>query len=243
MRYSSLALYGPDIFNWKSGPARRRLDKQGSVTTALDRTEPTSKRCLIHRAMSSYRKSRYIADTVFNDGNMRFIGEFSDSIREIRALLQIPQGLSRAVRVALGWTGEFFNKSWNQSVVKYTPAMVVTVTLLNRVVQGGSTITQQLAKCLFTDMERSLKRKIYEMFCAREIERCYDKQDILSMYLNLIYFGNGSYGVESTAKMFFGKSVSECNEAECSMIVATLSSPRGIHLFESQNSLRKTRGF
>ena len=76
-----------------------------------------------------------------------------------------------------------------------------------RVVQGGSTITQQLAKVLFTDMERNLKRKIYEAFCAREIEKRYDKQDILSMYLNLIYFGNGAYGVESAAKMFFGTSV------------------------------------
>ena len=78
-----------------------------------------------------------------------------------------------------------------------------------RVVQGGSTITQQLAKVLFTDMERNLKRKIYEAFCAREIEKRYDKQDIISMYLNLIYFGNGAYGVESAAKMFFGTSVRE----------------------------------
>ena len=70
-----------------------------------------------------------------------------------------------------------------------------------RVVQGGSTITQQLAKVLFTDMERNVKRKIYETFCAREIEKRYDKQDIISMYLNLIYFGNGAYGVESVAKI------------------------------------------
>jgi penicillin-binding protein 1A len=110
------------------------------------------------------------------------------------------------------------------------------------VVQGGSTITQQLAKVLFTDMERSAKRKIYEAFCAREIERHYDKADILSMYLNLIYFGNGAYGVESAAKMFFGKSVSQCDEVECAMIVATISSPRLYSpILNLNNSVRKTK--
>ena len=72
-------------------------------------------------------------------------------------------------------------------------------------------------------MERSIKRKIYESFCAVEIEKRYDKLDILSMYLNLIYFGNGAYGVEAASKMFFGKSVKELNETECAMIVAAIS--------------------
>jgi len=110
------------------------------------------------------------------------------------------------------------------------------------IMQGGSTITQQLAKVLFTDMERSIKRKIYEAYCAMEIEKLYDKQDILSMYLNLIYFGNGSYGVESTAKMFFGKSVRELDIVECAMIVATISNP-GIYspLSNINNSLSKTK--
>lgn len=62
------------------------------------------------------------------------------------------------------------------------------------------------------------------------------------MYLNLIYFGNGSYGVESTSKMFFGKSVSQCNEAECSMIVATISNPMIYSPISNLgNSLRKTK--
>ncbi|MGL4369679.1 MAG: transglycosylase domain-containing protein, partial [Spirochaetota bacterium] len=98
------------------------------------------------------------------------------------------------------------------------------------------------AKVLFTDMQRSIKRKIYEVFCAREIERHYDKSDIITMYLNLIYFGNGSYGVESTAKMYFGKSVRDLNEVECSMIVATISSPLSYSpLTNLPNSLRKTK--
>jgi penicillin-binding protein 1A len=91
-------------------------------------------------------------------------------------------------------------------------------------------------------MERSLKRKIYEAYCALEIEKLYDKEDILSMYLNLIYFGNGSYGVESVSKMFFGKSVRELSLAESLMIVATISNP-GVYspLINLNRSLNKTK--
>ena len=90
-------------------------------------------------------------------------------------------------------------------------------------------------------LRRSLKRKIYELFCAIEIENRYDKQDILSMYLNLIYFGNGAYGVESASKMFFGLSVKDLNETECAMIVATISNPTIYSpLTNLPNSLNKT---
>jgi penicillin-binding protein 1A len=111
-----------------------------------------------------------------------------------------------------------------------------------RVEQGGSTVTQQLAKVLFTDMERNIKRKVYEAFCASDIEKRYDKQDIMSMYLNLIYFGNGAYGVESAAKMFFGTSVRELSLVECAMIVATISNPKIYSpLSDLDASARKTR--
>ncbi len=91
-------------------------------------------------------------------------------------------------------------------------------------------------------MERNLKRKIYEAFCAREIEKRYDKQDILSMYLNLIYFGNGAYGVESAAKMFFGTPVRELSTVECAMIVATISNPKVYSpISDLDASLRKTK--
>mgnify|MGYP000880975725 CR=1 FL=1 len=71
-----------------------------------------------------------------------------------------------------------------------------------RIAEGGSTITQQLSKILFT-RERSIKRKIYEFLCAKEIEKIFTKKDILLMYVNLIFFGHGDYGVENASLFYF----------------------------------------
>ncbi len=155
------------------------------------------------------------------DRNNEIIGEFFEQKREIVPFSSIPRWLINAV---IASEDRNFYKHRGVSYQGIARAFIINFIHM-RVVQGGSTITQQLAKVLFTDMERSLKRKIYESFCALEIERRYDKQDILSMYLNLIYFGNGAYGVEATAKMFFGMSVKDLNEAECAMIVAAISNP------------------
>ncbi|MCL2026291.1 MAG: PBP1A family penicillin-binding protein [Leptospirales bacterium] len=172
------------------------------------------------------------------DRNDEIIGEFFDQKREIVPYDFIPEWI---VKGAIASEDRDF---YNHNGVNFKGifrAMLINVINLS-VVQGGSTITQQLAKVLFTDMERNMKRKIYETFCAYEIEKHYDKQDILSMYLNLIYFGNGAYGVESASKMFFGKSINQCNVAECAMIIAVISSPRTYSPISNlDNSLRKTR--
>ena len=233
-----LSLYTVLIyFNWKSDRAAA-MDKLARYKQLIDRTEEIKSGVSYNQGDVELTAKVVDIPTRIYDRNNEVIGEFFEQKREIVPYSQIPQWLVKGV---IASEDREFYKHRGINLMGIFRAMVVNVTHLH-VVQGGSTITQQLAKCLFTDMERSLKRKIYEMFCAREIERCYDKQDILSMYLNLIYFGNGSYGVESTAKMFFGKSVSECNEAECSMIVATISSPLAYSpLSNLNNSLRKTR--
>ncbi len=172
------------------------------------------------------------------DRNDEIIGEFFEQKREIVPYGNIPRWLVQAV---IASEDRDFYHHRGISYKGIFRAMLVNISRL-RVVQGGSTITQQLAKVLFTDMARSMKRKIYEAFCAREIEKLYDKQDILSMYLNLIYFGNGAYGVESASKMFFGLSVKELNETECAMIVATISNPLIYSpLSNLNNALKKTR--
>jgi membrane peptidoglycan carboxypeptidase len=83
----------------------------------------------------------------------------------------------------------------------------------SRIVEGGSTITQQLAKVLFLTPDRSLDRKLKEAVLAVELERRYSKDRILEMYLNQIYFGHGAFGVEAAARTFFGKGVSELSPA------------------------------
>ena len=95
----------------------------------------------------------------------------------------------------------------------------------DRIVQGASTITQQLSRNIFLSHEVTWQRKIEEMFIAWELEKMYDKEDILEYYLNNIYFGNGYYGVESAAKGYFSKSASELSISEQAFIAAIPNNP------------------
>ncbi|MBT5369978.1 MAG: hypothetical protein HOL05_18235, partial [Nitrospinaceae bacterium] len=94
-----------------------------------------------------------------------------------------------------------------------------------RLVQGGSTITQQLAKVLFLTPERTLTRKIREALLALEIERRFTKDEILEFYLNQIYLGSGAYGVEAAALSYFGKSVGKLTLDEASTIAGLPKAP------------------
>ncbi len=91
--------------------------------------------------------------------------------------------------------------------------------------EGGSTITQQLAKNALLSQDRTLKRKIQEAILALQIERQYSKNEILELYLNQIYFGQGAYGVQSAAMVYFGKNVEDLNLAECAMLAGIPKSP------------------
>jgi len=93
------------------------------------------------------------------------------------------------------------------------------------VVQGGSTITQQLAKLLFLKPDRNFKRKIQELLLAIQLERNFTKEQILSCYLNRAYFGAGNYGVGNAAKYYFGKNVSRINLNEAAMLAGLLKAP------------------
>lgn len=92
-------------------------------------------------------------------------------------------------------------------------------------VQGGSTITQQLAKVLFLTPERKLKRKIREALLALEIERRFTKDEILEFYMNQIYLGSGAYGVQAAARIYFGKTVAQLTLAESAMIAGLPKAP------------------
>ena len=92
-------------------------------------------------------------------------------------------------------------------------------------VEGASTITQQLAKTLFLTPRKTLVRKIKEAILAFQLERRYTKDEILELYLNQVYFGSGAYGVESAAKIFFGKSVKDLDLSECALVAGMPKSP------------------
>jgi penicillin-binding protein 1A len=101
----------------------------------------------------------------------------------------------------------------------------VTNILHRGVSQGGSTLTQQLAKNLFLTQERTFQRKLQEAELALWLERKHSKAEILELYLNRVYFGSGAYGVEAAAQRYFGKSAKNVTIAEAAMLAGLVKSP------------------
>lgn len=95
----------------------------------------------------------------------------------------------------------------------------------NEVVEGGSTITQQLVKNTHTTGEKTIKRKLNEIKIASELEDNYTKEEILEMYLNTIYFGNNCYGINEASKYYFNKSASQLSIAESAILSGLISAP------------------
>jgi penicillin-binding protein 1A len=105
-------------------------------------------------------------------------------------------------------------------------ARAAVANVLHRgVSQGGSTLTQQLAKNLFLTQERTLQRKLQEVELALWLERKHSKSEILELYLNRVYFGSGAYGVEAAAQRYFGKSAKNVTLAEAAMLAGLVKSP------------------
>lgn len=92
-------------------------------------------------------------------------------------------------------------------------------------VEGGSTITQQIAKNEYFTQEKRITRKIAEVFMAFEIEKKYSKNEILELYINTIYFGNGYYNIKDACKGYFGKSLNEMTDGECIMLAGIPNAP------------------
>lgn len=94
-----------------------------------------------------------------------------------------------------------------------------------RITGGGSTITQQLAKNALLSPEKTYKRKVEELFLAVELEKTYKKDEILTMYLNQVFFGSGSWGIGQASKKYFNKSISEVTISEGALLAGLLQSP------------------
>src|SRR3989344_2205771 len=114
---------------------------------------------------------------------------------------------------------------------------LITDLIKGKVVQGGSTITQQLAKNAFLSPEKTIIRKIKELVIAFELEKKYSKDEILNLYLNKIPYGGNAYGIEAASQTFFRKSAKDLNLAEAVLLASlpkapTYYSPWGSHLNE-----------
>jgi len=169
------------------------------------------------------------------DINGTLITEFSaDEKREMVQLSELPRHL---IHAALAREDPTFYSHRGFSVKGIARAAFGK--LIGRSLGGGSTITQQVAGTLYTNRtEMTLKRKIKELWWAIQLERRYTKNEILEIYLNYMYMGPGTYGVEAASKYFFGHSAREISLAEAALLVVQLSSPSRYNPLSKPNEAR-----
>ena len=160
-----------------------------------------------------------LVTNVYSDDG-RLIGEFYIERRVVVSLNKMPPYLIKAFLAAED--AQFYEHE-GISYISIFRAFVKNIRA-GKVVQGGSTITQQLAKSFLTN-ERKLARKVREAIMAYRIERQLNKDEILSLYLNQIYFGNGAYGVQTAAESYFGKNVEGLDLAEAAMLAGLPKAP------------------
>ncbi|MBN2041387.1 MAG: PBP1A family penicillin-binding protein [Spirochaetes bacterium] len=177
--------------------------------------------------ITDYKRVKALGDyepnitTNIYDKNGLLISELFRQKREIVELKKIPEDLINAVIAKED--NEFYSHS-GINIKGIIRAFFIDI-MSGSIKQGGSTITQQLAKLLLTSRERTIVRKVKEFFIAIMIEMRYSKNQILEMYFNQIFLGHGVYGVESAAKFYFNKHVWELNLAESSLIATLPSAP------------------
>ncbi|MDH4210447.1 MAG: PBP1A family penicillin-binding protein [candidate division WOR-3 bacterium] len=156
-----------------------------------------------------------ISTKVFDDqGNV--ISQFFIERRELTSLDRVPQYLKDGF---ISIEDKRFYSHWGVDMLRFFKSMLINVVNMH-IVQGGSTITMQLARNMFLTMEQTIMRKLKEMALAIRIERAFTKDEILEMYLNQINFGQGHYGVATAAEYYFDKDISELNLTECALLVA-----------------------
>ncbi len=161
-----------------------------------------------------------VITTVYSDDN-RKIAEFYKERRIITPLSQMPQMLIEAFVAA---EDARFWKHKGIDIISIIRALFKNIEA-GTIVQGGSTITQQVTKSFLLTPEKSYQRKIKEAVLAYRIDKNFTKEEILFLYLNQIYLGHGAYGVASATENYFGKQVAELNLAECAMLAGLPQAP------------------
>ncbi|ARF13596.1 transglycosylase domain-containing protein [Sporosarcina ureae] len=167
--------------------------------------------------------------TVIYDPNGEVISKVSNSNIEGVLIDQIPNTLIEAV---ISVEDQRFYKHHGINYFTMGRALLENA-FKGKIVAGGSTITQQLAKNVFLTQERTYSRKFKELILAKKIERVYSKEEIMERYLNQIYFGDGAWGVQRAAQTYFGKDVSELTLSESATIAGIIKAPS--HLSPTKN--------
>jgi penicillin-binding protein 1A len=171
------------------------------------------------RPLETY--SKYSVPTKVYDINEDIITEFFYQKREILSYKDMPEHLINAL---IATEDNRFYKHGGFNAVAAFKGVVINP-LMGRRARGGSTITQQLAKGLFTGGERTAFRKAIELWYAFQIEKKYSKEEILELYFNQFYFGHGCYGIESAAQFYFDKRAKDLTLSEASLLVGLVQAP------------------
>jgi penicillin-binding protein 1A len=161
------------------------------------------------------------SNTRIVDRNGEPLGDLFAEDRLIVPLDQIPNHLVQAV---LATEDRGFYEHWGIHVPALARALLTNLRT-GRTSQGGSTITQQLARNLFLTHERTFTRKIKEALLTIRLERIYSKNEILGMYFNQIYYGSGAHGVRSAAREYFDKEVRDLTLAQCALLAGIPANP------------------
>ena len=170
------------------------------------------------RDLNTIRKQQGITITT-EDG--RVVSNYGDVYGEYVPYDKLPKSLIQAV---VATEDRRFFVHGGIDVWGILRAMVVNVTR-GHLVQGGSTITQQVAKNVFLTPERSLKRKVQEVLLAFWLESRFTKQEIMAIYLNRVYLGSGAFGVDAASRRYFNKPATEMNLGESALIAGLLKAP------------------
>lgn len=164
-----------------------------------------------YKKLSDYRPKQV---TTILDMNDRRIGELYSERRTFVPYDQVPPIVFDAFIAAED------NGFWTHAGVDYVGMLRAFVTNLRagKTKQGASTITQQVVKTFLLTPERTFKRKIQEIIIARRLEKALSKQEILTLYVNQIYFGHGRYGIQEAARYYFGKDVAQLDVGEAAVL-------------------------
>ncbi len=172
--------------------------------------------------------------SVFSDDG-RKIGEFYEERRIVIPLSQMPENLISAFVAA---EDSRFREHPGIDILSIVRAFLKNFKA-GTIVQGGSTITQQVTKSFLLTPERTYERKLKEAILAYRIEKKFTKDEILFLYLNQIYLGHGAYGVESASENYFGKHTKDLNLAECSMLAGLPQAPSRYSPFRFPNRAKQ----
>ena len=175
-------------------------------------------------AMREFDEGRFLTGQYavkFLDQNGNEIGKRGILHNDSVPLEEIPDSL---IKATLATEDRRFFEHWGIDVIGTMRALVTNLQA-NEVVQGGSSITQQVAKILFLSSERSLQRKIKEAFLAMLLESRFSKRQILKLYFDRAYMGGGAFGVEAASQYYFGKSVRQINLAESALLAGLFKAP------------------